>query len=401
MKKNWLIRIVIVVAVSLAVTAILVQNGYEKNQAMQLGALAGLLALIVDFLVTSREHYIHKASRITENFEGPECGQTINIYQNCKGPSPGPNPGPSPTPVPAVTEEEVKKWLMSVDSTLTEACQKCIVDNAVRIWKPEDLKNVLSKDIAEQKSILQAMLVANCSSQCVVAPAGLDRKEVQAWVQGVDPSLDPKCVTCAVDAAMKRWPVRELAWVKALDGTKQANVLKLLLAINCLDCAPVVKVDPLEVQKLVAEIFVGAKPECYKCIVDSIVNLWTVEELADFKKMDSKSQTQIMQAFIALNCKENCTVVPSGVSEEEATALVKSSMPIGNSWMAECVSCLVHEIMTWSRDNLTIAMSKPQEERVKLLVNLATVDCNTSCVRSPEPTPHPSASYAEPCCGGR
>ncbi len=403
--KSWITLIFVSVVVAVMVGLISMENGYDQNQALQLAGVAGLLAVILGLLTLKdqRDNYIHKVSKYArEGYDANGCNQTINIYQNCKDPQPGPGPKPEPIPIPEpVSVDAVRKWIDSVDNSLTESCKKCIIDNAVNIWTQSTLVEVQSKDIAEQKNILQALLAFNCSKQCVIAPAVLDRQMVEALVYSIEPNMSTSCAVCMVDSIMQMWTMDDYNRIKEMNQQEQINVLMLIRNINCSTCDVQAKVDPNVVERLISLILVGAKPNCYKCVVQAIVNMWSLQELDDFKKMDRKSQGQVVQAIIALNCKESCTYVPSGITDEEALAWVQSAMPEMNNWLPECVSCLVGVVKSWSRDNFRAVQDKSHEEQVAVITNLATVDCQNSCIGSPEPEPQPSPSYYEPCCGGR
>jgi hypothetical protein len=346
-------------------------NKFTTGQSAAWALVPVLIVLAIGIPTIEKKHKEH----YSEEMSGDGCNQTINIYQNCPGPSP---PGPDGP----VKKLDVLAWIKSVDSQLSGGCQDCIANTAVKMWKQSDLAKVKSMAIDRQKVVLNAMLVIDCNSQCIIPPSGLDRKEVAQWVSMIGPELSAQCQECAVNAIMKLWSPNDFA--KARIGMKQdqARILQGLIVFNCKDC-DINKLNPADVQKWLSTILTGAKPDCYKCAVDSIVNLWDVTKFNQVKQMDKKSQTQVVQALIALNCEKECVEVPSGLTPQQAMSWLNTVL-VGEN--PNCTNCLVSAIVkNWSPAILDVVKSKPKADQEKILQALLAMNCQSIC----HPSPHP------------
>lgn len=387
MKKSTKYAITVGIAAAVGLLSfLLLMNKFSMGKSVGLSMIPALLVLLVGVMSIEKHH--------KENYEGVEaeagdtCNQTINIYQNCPGPQPGPvppgpkppgpkPPGPTPPADKPVTKDDVLSWIKSVDPQLTGPCKNCITDNAVKLWKMSDLNKVKSMPIEKQKSILNAMLVLDCSKQCVVPPSGLDKAAVSEWVLSVDPQILTTCLTCAVDNIMKLWSPEQLAQVKSFDKEKQALVLQGVMALNCPSCATAPKLNKADVEKWLTTVLVGAKPDCYSCTVDTVLKLWSVDQFDKVKAMSKQSQTQVVQALIALNCEKDCVAVPSGLTQQEVEQWLNSVF-VGAS--SQCSSCLVDTVMkNWSLAILNNVKAMPKDQQEKIVEGLIAFNCESSC----------------------
>jgi hypothetical protein len=376
MKKEtkYAILASISILVGLATFFLIKSNKLSTGQSPAWALLPVIIILIIGIFSIEKKH---KEPYSDSKTSDDGCNQTINIYQNCSGPGPNPNPIPDGP----IQKSDVMTWIKSIDSQLTATCQNCIANTAVKMWKKSDLTNVKSMSIDRQKVILNAMLVIDCNSQCIIPPSGLDRKQVEQWVAMVGKNISPQCQTCAVDHIMKLWAPTDFDKVRIRMMVEQQKILQGVIALNCPNCETSNKLNPTDVQKWISLILTGAKPDCYNCIVSSIVNLWDNEQFTEVKKMDKKSQVQVVQALIAMNCEKQCIEVPSGLTPQQAQSWLNSVL-VGES--TSCAKCLNTAIVkNWSQAILSIVKSKPHADQVKILQALIAMNCESNC----HPTP--------------
>ena len=370
MKKGTKYAVMAAVAIVVGfISFFLIKSNKLSIEQSALWALAPvLIVVVIGIAAIEKKHKEHYDDDVG-------CNQTVNIYQNCRGPN------PSPPPDGPVNKSDIVKWLISVDPQLTSTCQDCIANNAVKMWKQADLTNVKNMSKKKKKVVLNALLVIDCNKQCIIPPSGLDRSKVQIWVSMVGKELSVQCQTCVVDSIMKLWSPSD--FVKAQLGMKeeQAKLLQGVLAFNCSKC-DVNKLNPADVQKWINTILTGAKPDCYTCVVNTAVNLWNVEDFAKIEMMDKKSQVQVVQALIALNCEKDCVSVPSGLTVREAQEWLVTIL-VGES--PTCDNCIVQAIVkNWSRSILDTVKSKPKDDQLKIVQVLLALNCDRVC--------HPSSN---------
>jgi len=247
-----------------------------------------------------------------------------------------------------------------------------------------DLHKVQSKAMEDQKKILDALLAFDCQKQCVVAPAGLTKKEVMAWVGSVYLGLPTNCYNCVVEAIMKMWGPDELAKAKAKAKHDQTKIVRGILAFDCAHC-DVVKLNAGDVQKWLNSVLVGAKKDCTKCLVAAAVKNWSLGDFNKVKGMSKKSQRQVVQAMLALNCVKECVEVPSGLDAHEVhmwlNHLLAGAMP-------DCYKCLADNIMKlWTKDSFKKVQAKSKGDQVKIVQGLVAFHCKGDCMPPAPLTP--------------
>lgn len=314
-------------------------------------------------------------TKAKENFDNE--GQVINIIQNCGGaPQPAP-PGPLPPPSP-LNKDEIMKWIETVDPSLTSACKSCIVDSALKMWNSQTLAQLKTMPLEKQKPILDAMLAFDCNKQCVIPPSGLNESAVDQWLRVLMPDLVQNCHHCVLDVILKSWSKDEFS--KLLQNAKgdQIKVVEALIAFNCPKCDVPAKIPVVEVQKWVGGLLTGAKPDCYNCIVETVVKMWSTADFARVKSMDKKSQRNVVQALLALSCNKECVEVPSGLTPQEVSVWINSVLVGENQ---NCNSCIVAQIIRlWTPAMLQSAKLKSKVEQNKILQGIIAMDCKNVCI---------------------
>lgn len=400
MKTKKLITLLLIsLGVAIILGAILRENDYDWDQTIQISLLSGLLIFLTGMVFEKRRG----------NMEGfdvtGKCNQTINIYQNC-GDSSGP---PTPTPV---NSENIKAWVNSVRPDLTDTCKQCVLDKIISMkWSDKILEEEKLKDISLQKSDIDVILAVDCVNQCTAPPANLDRELVKDWVVntlGHSPMhivLAEPCVSCIVDAIMRIWSIKEFQDAQALPKDQQLKVIQALRALNCQNCQPSSKLNPEVVREKLINILAGRLPQCFDCVVNSVINIWTLTDWNLFLALNPKdetsgeafnSQSQVIQALIAFNCATECSKIPSGISDEEAQLFVQEAMPEMVAWGPDCVGCLISKVKEWPRNKFEEEKIKDKSQKQGLLVAIAAAECSLAC-QGPEP--ENASGYYEPCCG--
>lgn len=321
----------------------------------------------------------------SENYETESsgCNQTINITQNCadKNPKPAPVPTPVPIPVPFNLSDSIKKWIVSVDSKLTAECQNCILENALKMWKEDTLRKVSIMDSESQKKVLNGLLAFDCSKQCVIPQSGLNKGAVDTWIRSTIKGASNDCVECIVDAIMKLWSPDDYKKVLSKTLEEQMKIIEGVFALHCEKCKQNTdKLNSDMVEKWLTTLLVGAKPECYKCAVETIVKLWQQKDFTKVKLMEKKSQVQIVQALLELNCEKSCVIIPSGLNPKDVESWLLKISPLEFK-SKDCLNCAVSSIVKlWTPENMKNVMSKSRLEASKIIQGVVAMNCKTQCV---------------------
>ena len=347
----------------------------NKSKSMLLKLVGALLLIFGAFVVVSK--YVFKKDWFEgfDDVSGSGCTQNINIVQNCA--KPRPSPGPGPTPQPQLSKQDVVNWIKSVNPSLTSQCEDCVVDTVMKLWKMSDLMMVKAKSLADQKNILDALVAFDCQKQCVVTPAGLDEKQVRMWVGSVYLGLSANCYDCIVKAIMKMWSPAEFAQVQTKSKHDQTLVVRGLLAFDCANC-DVIKISPTDVRNWLSTVLTGANAQCYQCLVDSAVKNWTPGDFSKVKAMNKKSQQQVVQALLALNCVKECVQVPSGLQAQEVHMWLNGLLAGAN---ANCYNCLVNNIIkVWTQSVFNQVKMKTKDDQVKIIQGMIAFACYEDCM---------------------
>lgn len=364
-EKKYIITIVICIVTSTIVFIMLRNN----NHSILHSVLISLIPFIIIGLMGLKWVSIKK-----ENFDNE---QTINIIQNC-GNAPQPSPQPTPPQPGPISKDMLEKWVNSVDPQLTSTCKNCIIESALKMWSSQTLSQVQAMPIDKQKTILNALLAFDCNKQCVIPPSGLNPAAIDQWLRVLNPNLSANCHHCVVDIILKQWT--EAAFKIVLENSKsdQLKIVESLLALNCPNCDLPNKLKEADVQKWVGGLLSGAKPNCYACIVDMIVKMWSTTDLARIKNMDKKSQLNVLQALLALSCNKECVEVPSGLTPQEVSNWLSTVLTGEN---INCQKCLVSSIVKlWSPAVFQSIKVKSKIEQDKILQGIIAMNCKNSCL---------------------
>ena len=322
------------------------------------------------FMIENRKH---------ENYTGMEkpdsCNQTINIIQNCKNPSPSPGPSPSPTPPSPtplpLTKKEVLEWIQSVNSKFTSACSDCIANAVLKNWNVQDLMKVQKSPLKNQENILNMILSTDCTQQCLVVEP-LDEKVVALWMESLGSSLTPDCKRCLLVNIMKLWTKDEFAKVQLLNKDTQLKVIQGLLALDCSPCN-VEKISEKEVQMWLNSLMDGMNSNCLGCVLNFILKSWDRSQLNKIKGLDRKSQLQVVQSILAMDCASQCSI-PSGLTPQMVQAWLNSVLE-GES--SDCLSCVLQYILKhWTLSTLNNVKSKSKLEQDKIVQGLIALNAN-------------------------
>jgi hypothetical protein len=322
----------------------------------------------------------------SENYEveSSGCNQTINITQNCADKNPSPKPKPTPVPPPSNLSDKIKKWIMSLNSKLTSECQSCILENALKMWKEDTLSKVLDMDNESQNKVLNGLLAFDCSKQCVIPQTGLNKSAVDTWARSTLKGVSNDCVECVVDSAMKLWSPDDYKKVLSKTPEEQMKIAEGVLALHCEKCKQNPnKLDPNMVKSWLSSLLVGAKPDCYNCAVETIVKLWEQKDFIKVKSMEKKSQVQVVQALLGLNCEKSCVVVPSGLNPRDVEAWLLKTSPL-EFQSKDCLNCTVASIVKlWTPENMKTVMGKSRLDASKIIQGVVAMNCKTQCLNSP------------------
>lgn len=372
MKLGEKIGIVVGVALLLTVvSSLLLKKG---RKVWSLAVL--LLVLIVGSIVIAVEH-----SNDKENFDvqSSGCNQTINIMQNCKDPSPGPDNKPWLPVKPLLSKSAVEKWVSNMDPSLTKQCKTCIVTSAMRLWTDETLRQVALKPMDQQQQILKALLLFDCDKQCVIPTNALDKKAVTKWLITVfGQQIDENCFECVVDAIMKLWTRDDFqkAIMKPID--QQRNIVDALWLVHCANCQnDTDKLTSKMVQNWLEKVLPKSAGNCTKCVLDTILRLWSLKDFKKVQKMDKKSQQQMAEALVTLDCNSECINVPTGLNAQAVGKWLDSIMTGENS---SCRSCVIDAILhLWSPTLLAKVQGKSKLEQSTIAHGVLMLNCHDQC----------------------
>jgi len=313
-----------------------------------------------------------------ENYENESsCNQTINIVQNCADKK----PIPKPSPVPSNLSDKMKKWIMSIDTKLTVECQSCILENALKMWKEDTLNKVLNMDKDSQNKILNGLLIFDCSKQCVIPQTGLNKSAVDTWVRSTLKGSSNDCIECVTDAIIKLWSPDDYKKVLSKTPQEQMKIAEGVLALHCENCKQnPSKLDPDMVKSWLTSLLVGAKPECYNCAVETIVKLWEQKDFIKVKSMEKKSQVQVVQALLGLNCEKDCVIVPSGLNTKVVESWLLKTSPL-EFQSKDCLDCTVSSIVKlWTPETMKNVLSKTSVDISKIIQGIIAMNCKTKCM---------------------
>lgn len=321
-----------------------------------------------------------------EGYHDSGINQVINIVQNCDGgKKPSPSPSPAPPSPPKVTIEALTKWVKGLEPALTDKCVVCIVASAKKLWSGEMLSKVESLPVNDQKTILNALLAFQCDKSCVVPVNGLNSADVMKWVSDLIPTMPPQCRTCVVNSVLKLWTPDEYTKVLNMPASQQQEVVQAMILLNCPTCdTNNNNLNPADVNKWIAQYLpkiLGPsnveQSQCYTCAYNTIMKMWSPEQFAKVQAMDDVSQSQILQAIVALDCNKNCIAVPSGLTDEQVYAWITS---LETGAHPDCYSCLVNNItMRWSETYLNNVKKLPKGEQIMVLIGLTNLYCKEPC----------------------
>lgn len=373
MKKDSMYALVAILTIVIGLVGYLIGRRYSYNLVWSM--IPAVLFFVIGTIIVSR-----KKGDDSENYTG--CN-VVNVYQNGCGPTP---PGPTP-PEPnnnPVNLAEVSKWISSLDSKLTKECQTCIISNAVKLWKEGDLEKVKNMPKDKQQDILKAMLVFDCANQCVIPPSGLDETQVAEWVSGVVANhYLPQCKACVINAILKTWTPADFVKARSKMKIEQSKIIQGVLALNCGDCETN-KLDPVDVSNWLGQ-FLGknARPDCYDCLGNTILNMWTPQIFAKVKAMSQQSQKQIVNALSEMDCKDHCTVIPSSLTKQAVLNWLSSVL--SGEQMA-CMNCIVDvAVKNWTPALLAQVKTKPKEEQIKIVEAMIAMNCSDNCQTTQRP----------------
>ena len=369
---------VLLVAVATAIIAFILlrMNGYD----------AGVGAFVIALLMFSAG-LPWALKKDKEGFSALPAGdgQTINIVQNCGGSAPAP-PGPAPPapPGPApLSDKDVRNWVKSINPALTGECQDCVVEHALKMWSADTLAQVKQEPKAKQEVILNAMLAFDCSKQCVLPPSGLNAAEVDQWLHTLEPKLAPACHACLVKIILKLWTVADYNRLQKLEKDQQMGVIQGLLAFNCPNCDLPNNLSLDEVVQWMSGLLTGATQDCYKCGASVILRLWSTQDFAKVKKLSKKSQLQVLQSLMALNCDKVCVAVPSGLTPADLEPWLASIL-IGNELKGCADSCIVPALVRiWTPAMFAAVKAKPFAEQQVILQGVIAIYCKDACLGGP------------------
>lgn len=368
--EKYGILIVIALVIGLGTFWLLKYNRVDMKKAGMISLLPVVLTIVVGIIIIEKDE--------KEKFsETDGCTQNINIYQQCGGKN---TPSP-PSPPTDLLKDDIEKWIGSVDSGLTSLCKSCVVSSALKLWKKIDLMKVQAIPLDKQKLVLQAMLVMDCDKECVIKPVGLEKAQILAWLAQLAPPLPAGCRDCLVDTILKLWSVSDFQKTVAHPKEEQIHIVQALVALNCKDCDKGIpgNIPAGEVEKWLNGILGGSNVSCLDCVIKTIYRIWKLPEFEKVQKMDKKSQDQIVQALIALNCEKDCIEVPSGVTKSEAMVWI-SSLTGAKNLDSSCMNCSVQAVMkNWSPSMLANVVKKSEPEQLLILTALQAFNCEKVC----------------------
>lgn len=369
-KKNiilYLVSVVIGVIVGVIVYKV------TRNSLYTVGAflITVIISMIIGALVTKK----HKEKYTTTSKSSDGCVQNITINQNC-------DDGDHPYhPInPALSKADIVNWIKRVNPKLTSECQECIVDSAFDLWSVKTLNDVKKRSMKEQKKILNALLAFDCNKQCVIPSQGLKKSDVESWLNTVvHRPLDGDCYECIVNTIMRLWSPEDLVKVQRMDPVKQKKVVQGIWALDCTDCEDE-HLDKEDVEDWLSTVLTGTKPDCYNCVVDNIMKLWSMDNFHQAQKMSKDSQRQLIESLIDIHCISSCINVPTGLNKQKVIQWVTTNMTGANQ---SCYSCVIEHIMKlWTPAMFSKVTSKPHLEQNKILQGIIALNCYHDCVNS-------------------
>lgn len=346
--KTEYIKLILCIAVilsSLAIARYLV--GASWGYSVLFSLAVGLVVVLFVFVVLKNSW--------KESFD---AGYVQNIYisQGCGKVSPG----------------GISDWIKGINGTLTPACVACVKSSAEKLWSADTLEKVKEMNIDQQKKILNMLLAFDCSKQCSVPSNELDEDRVRTWVNSIIPSSSLVCVPCVVSSIMKMWKLSDFQNALAKSTSDQQKLIGYIIIMNCGDCSVL---NPQEIRAWLNGVLSGALPSCYACIVDFIQKMWSEKDLKKVKSLDKKSQLQIVQALIAVNCEKNCAPVPSGLTISMVMPLVQKFVP--NEGCGLCAAEAM--VKSWTPIVFASVMKKSVQDQKLIVEALMSLNCEGKC----------------------
>lgn len=283
---------------------------------------------------------------------------------------------------------EIQSWLNKMAPNLTPSCKKCVVQNASKLWKQDTFKEVLAKSVMEQQNIIKGLLVLNCEKDCVIKPDGISIKDVDDWLKNF-PELSQDCKDCVARTAVVNWDIAMFNSVKSKPVTDQQNIITALILLNCDKCKNGDSLDLNQVKKWMNGILQGQTVECSECVLNVISKMWNSNDFKKIKAMDLKSQTQILQTLIFMNCEKICVEIPTKLDPQKVMKFIESIL-VGTN--VDCNTCLVDTIMkNWTPDSFNKVQKMSNADKIKILNGLISMNCLQVCTApKPAPTPVPN-----------
>jgi hypothetical protein len=354
------------IAVSLATVVVfaccaMILKMYEEN--IYIAIIPSVLVLMAG---------ISSGSNDKEKFEEEQqgCNQTINIIQNCD---------PSKKQI-QLQPDSIKKWIEALDPKLTSECQECIIKNALKLWEPSTLLKVSHMAVDEQKRILSGLLAFDCTKQCVIPKAGLNKTDVLMWMRKVLPTISMDCEKCLIDAIMKLWSVDDFKKALSKPEKEQIHIAEGLIALHCEKCEIISHLQPDVIRKWISSLLAGTKKDCLECAVDVIVKMWDLKEFAKVNGMSKKSQVQIVHALVGLNCEKACVEIPSGLNPKDVLNWMIKNDPLPFSQDSTCRQCVLGEILRlWTPEMMKKVNAKSPLDIKKIIQGVGSLNCQTSC----------------------
>lgn len=276
---------------------------------------------------------------------------------------------------------QVNQWVYEADSSLSENCHNCVVNNILKSWTQSEYENVLKMSNDKQKDIIQAMIAFNCS--LCETPSSLNAQEVQQWMSGLIVGENPDCYACTVSNILKMWDNIQFAQVKAMDKTSQIQTVKALMALNCgKQCTSISSgLSASDVSKWVKGLIRNQDIlSCVdSCIVPAIVRLWNPNIFSQIKNKPIIEQQKVLQGIISMNCGNSC--FGGSLSKGEIEYIVSLVIPDANQACLDCISSDILQNM--SPVDFNVLLSKPVSEQSKVFRNIASYKCPNSCILKP------------------
>lgn len=338
-----------------------------------------LIGLVYCLAIKKKENYdgsVGVGSPSSSN-EANGCTQNITINQNCD------KSKPQPAPIPikkALSTKDVEKWIKSVNPDLTSQCKKCVVESVKNMWDGHVLELMAHKPMEAQKAVLDALLVFDCKKQCTVTPAELhpNLTEVKKWLSSVVPKMEAECLECVADQIVKLWTEAQFHEALKKHPAEQLTIIDAVYSVHCTDCKGTAKVPRDVLEKWLTVQLTGAKPGCYKCLLDNMARMWDEAQFNKIKKMDAKSRRQVIQSLISLNCLKECVYVPTGLKKGDVSMFVHSVL---GEQGARCMDCLSEFILkNWTVENYArVKDLMPKDQQQRILHALITLECKNQC----------------------